>query len=569
MVRGLKRKVAPCAFKGPMGQLLNQKFSEVEENIKNVILSWENIYFVAKSGGDFSTIQGAIDKITDATVDNPWTILVCPGTYAEVLTLKDNVHVIALGDYGSVIVASETADAVVIADCVVYGIKFSQSGVPVETTVIIPCTASASIERDTPNTNYHNTSSEVPDYIGIKDTISSGIFGFNTAIIPSTAIITSATLYGYVVEDPSNPGYSGSAYIQNCLRNDFVDGQATWEEYKTGTLWTIHGANGDGTDYINDHTHTFVGPAGSSLPGWGSGLCTSIIQYAITNGYTNLKLDQHSSMGRDVFISADETANEPYLSVVYTPNIMEIVSSGVDGKTCTFSKCGFTGTTTYTRAVRLIGDSTINLFDCTFGTLKHCVENVGPGTINLFRSVCDADNNHTVNSLTGSINSYWNNYIGSGTHLVQSAGTLYTLADSFTTSSGTITLLGDVDKVDGYHASDFEMAVSAGILTDYYRGDKTWATLNTDAVAEGTNLYYTEARVNGNTNVSANTTHRSSSGVDHTYIDQDLRIAANVQFAQCRAAHYSSDNTAGSTGDITLATTTTINVKDGLIVGWS
>jgi hypothetical protein len=53
-----------------------------------------------------------------------------------------------------------------------------------------------------------------------------------------------------------------------------------------------------------------------------------------------------------------------------------------------------------------------------------------------------------------------------------------------------------------------ENAVTAGTTAQYYRGDKTFQTLNTAAVPELTNLYYTEARVNANANVAANTAAR-------------------------------------------------------------
>lgn len=39
-----------------------------------------------------------------------------------------------------------------------------------------------------------------------------------------------------------------------------------------------------------------------------------------------------------------------------------------------------------------------------------------------------------------------------------------------------------------------ENTITAGTTSQYYRGDKTFQTLNTTAVAEGTNLYYTDAR---------------------------------------------------------------------------
>jgi hypothetical protein len=53
-----------------------------------------------------------------------------------------------------------------------------------------------------------------------------------------------------------------------------------------------------------------------------------------------------------------------------------------------------------------------------------------------------------------------------------------------------------------------ENAITAGTTAQYYRGDKTFQTLNTAAVPELTNLYYTEARVSANTDVAANTAAR-------------------------------------------------------------
>ena len=39
-----------------------------------------------------------------------------------------------------------------------------------------------------------------------------------------------------------------------------------------------------------------------------------------------------------------------------------------------------------------------------------------------------------------------------------------------------------------------EPAITAGTVTQYYKGDKTWATLDSAEVTENTNLYYTDAR---------------------------------------------------------------------------
>jgi hypothetical protein len=50
--------------------------------------------------------------------------------------------------------------------------------------------------------------------------------------------------------------------------------------------------------------------------------------------------------------------------------------------------------------------------------------------------------------------------------------------------------------------------ITAGTTAQYYRGDKTFQTLDTLAVPENTNLYYTEGRVSANTDVAANTAAR-------------------------------------------------------------
>jgi hypothetical protein len=44
-----------------------------------------------------------------------------------------------------------------------------------------------------------------------------------------------------------------------------------------------------------------------------------------------------------------------------------------------------------------------------------------------------------------------------------------------------------------------EPAITAGVMTEYWRGDKSWQILNTTAVPEGANLYFTEARALGTT----------------------------------------------------------------------
>jgi hypothetical protein len=65
-------------------------------SIWHAIPNYQQVVTVAKSGGDFTTIQGAIDSITDATTNKRYCVLVYPGDYAETITGKSYVELMGL-----------------------------------------------------------------------------------------------------------------------------------------------------------------------------------------------------------------------------------------------------------------------------------------------------------------------------------------------------------------------------------------------------------------------------------------------------------------------------------------
>ncbi|MBI2450822.1 MAG: tail fiber domain-containing protein [Parcubacteria group bacterium] len=69
-----------------------------------------------------------------------------------------------------------------------------------------------------------------------------------------------------------------------------------------------------------------------------------------------------------------------------------------------------------------------------------------------------------------------------------------TNALTFNLPSATSTVRGLLTATDWTAFNSKESAITASTTTAYYRGDKTWQTLNTAAVAESANLYYTDAR---------------------------------------------------------------------------
>jgi hypothetical protein len=66
-------------------------------------VSYQQVVTVAKSGGDYATIQGAIDSIGDATTTKRYVVRVMSGVYTEAVTLKDYVDVIGAGRTNTII----------------------------------------------------------------------------------------------------------------------------------------------------------------------------------------------------------------------------------------------------------------------------------------------------------------------------------------------------------------------------------------------------------------------------------------------------------------------------------
>jgi hypothetical protein len=70
---------------------------------------YQNVVVVAKSGGDTTTVQAAINSISDAAADNPYLVWVAPGVYEEQVTLKEFVHLQGAGPRVTVISSTVSA----------------------------------------------------------------------------------------------------------------------------------------------------------------------------------------------------------------------------------------------------------------------------------------------------------------------------------------------------------------------------------------------------------------------------------------------------------------------------
>lgn len=71
------------------------------DNLDDV--EFDNLITVAKSGGQFDSIQAAVDSITDAASDNRYQIWVAPGRYHEQVLLKPFVYLTGAGRWLTII----------------------------------------------------------------------------------------------------------------------------------------------------------------------------------------------------------------------------------------------------------------------------------------------------------------------------------------------------------------------------------------------------------------------------------------------------------------------------------
>ncbi len=125
-----------------------------------------------------------------------------------------------------------------------------------------------------------------------------------------------------------------------------------------------------------------------------------------------------------------------------------------------------------------------------------------------------------------------------------------------------------------------EPSIASGTTAQYWRGDKSFQTLDTSAVPENTNLYYTDTRARSSISVSGDLTYNSSTGVISTQglasstTDDLTEGSTNLYYTNTRAR--SSISASGdlsynsTTGEISFTASaspvTSVNTKTGAVV---
>lgn len=114
---------------------------------------YTNCYVVAKTGAEYTSIQDAIDAITDAAADKRYTVLIMPGVYAENVVCKDYVDLVGMSPFGlnqgcgvEIAMATGTLLTLPATSCRVKGLKLTLATTTSALKVIAMSTGTHSLE---------------------------------------------------------------------------------------------------------------------------------------------------------------------------------------------------------------------------------------------------------------------------------------------------------------------------------------------------------------------------------------------------------------------------------------
>lgn len=123
-------------------------------------------------------------------------------------------------------------------------------------------------------------------------------------------------------------------------------------------------------------------------------------------------------------------------------------------------------------------------------------------------------------------------------------------------------LTTDLATIDAI-ARAAEPAIILGNQSQYFRGDKTWQTLDTDAVIEGSNLYYTDARSRAAISAEGPISYDNTNGVFS--LPQASSVSSGFLAASDWVVFYNKQDVITNASEINTGSIAT-NKKDGLVL---
>jgi hypothetical protein len=186
--------------------------------------AYQNVVIVAKSGGDFTTIQGALDSITDASSTNHYLVWVAPGTYTEQVTMKQYVDIEGAGELATEITyagsaASGTGTLIGANNAEVRSLTVKNTGGNAYAKAIYNNSASPRLTNitasasggTTSNAGVYNSNSSSPTMTNVTATGTNGIESYGVHNTNSSPTMTNITASASGATDLNYGAYNESS----------------------------------------------------------------------------------------------------------------------------------------------------------------------------------------------------------------------------------------------------------------------------------------------------------------------------------------------------------------------
>ncbi len=294
--------------------------------------SGNNVISVGKDGNvDFNTIQGAIDSVSGATVDNRFVIVVGPGEYEENVVLSNYVDLTGSGPGKAAIITSSSGTTLTFSNTSNFVYHMTVKSTP---------TASGAQVVDVPVSGSHEMFTVFLD----QTSSTNGITGNLITVSGDSNMFVTATIADYVMSGTSAGALThevfkteGTAVLTAArssgiaISNDIDDPVELFHDNSTGDSifaqgdWRviITNASYSGTSKVFAHYKTGVLKAdlysGVTCVGSGSGKCYGIYtdsdtnDAVITSGYNVIRVlgfdeNKHTSpgLGDTINVSYDQ-----------------------------------------------------------------------------------------------------------------------------------------------------------------------------------------------------------------------------------------------------------------------
>lgn len=210
-------------------------------------------------------------------------------------------------------------------------------------TVLQPSSADTMIINVTPTTNYGtNAILAIGDPSGAANAAYRTLVKFDLSSIPANARILSAALElnEYSASDTAGVG-SWAANVYGVLKN-WVESQATWNNYSTGNAWAVAGLGAGDVTVVLDSI-TLDGTAAAGFVTWnGSGIADAVqawVDGSVSNyGFAiiapSAEIQGAAPLAANLFRSNDygTAGDRPKLTVTYSMGVPLVGGSLVGGQ---------------------------------------------------------------------------------------------------------------------------------------------------------------------------------------------------------------------------------------------